>query len=81
MKLYLITATSTDTAKAPHSSWVGSQAEAASMRKRLNPEFRRAEITTSEVDVPTDKQGLIQFLNALAAGPTVAAAHAKLTAQ
>lgn len=79
MKLYLITAASADTAS--HSSWVGSQAEAASMRKRLTPEFRRAEITTSEVDVPTDKQGLIQFLNALAAGPSVAAAHAKLTAQ
>ena len=81
MKLYLITATSTDTGVAPHASWVGSQAVAASMRKRLSPEFRRAEITTSEVDVPTDKQGLIQFLNALAAGPSVAAAHAKLTAQ
>lgn len=81
MKLYLITAASADTAIVPHASWVGSQAEAASTRKRLTPEFRRAEITTSEVDVPTDKQGLIQFLNALAAGPSVAAAHAKLTAQ
>lgn len=84
MKLYLVTATPSDTAvedaRSPARWWVGSQAEAASVRKQfVSAGFRRTEIITSEVDVPTTKIGLLEFLNILSAGPTVAAAHLKLT--
>ncbi len=85
MKLYLVTATPSDTAVEDARSsamWVGSQAEAASARKLLGTAgFRRAEIITSEVEVPTTKTDLLSFLNILSAGPTVAAAHLKLTAK
>lgn len=43
--------------------WAGSQAEAASQRKALNQNFKRDKINTEEVDVPTDKKGLLEFLN------------------
>ena len=47
------------------SIWVGSKAEASSTRAYLvsNKGYKRADITTTEVDVPTDKAGLIGFLN------------------
>ncbi|NLA67257.1 MAG: hypothetical protein GX856_03230, partial [Gammaproteobacteria bacterium] len=46
-------------------AWHGSQAEAASHRKHLNSvlKIKRDHITTEEVDVPTDKKGLLNFLN------------------
>lgn len=47
--------------------FVGTQEEAAARRKALvEAGARRAELTTEEVEVPTDKKGLIEFLNSLA---------------
>lgn len=43
-------------------SWAGTQAEAASDRKKHKTAGMR-EIETEEVDVPTDKKGLLQFLS------------------
>jgi len=46
--------------------WSGSQAEAASQRAAwVKSGVKRADITTEEVEVPTNKQGLIGFLNQL----------------
>ena len=46
--------------------WVGTQADAASARKKLlNAGFKRADIKTEDVEVPTNKAGLIEFLNKL----------------
>ena len=45
-------------------TWVGSQADAGKTRKALvDNGIKRAEITTEEVDVPTNKEGLLKFLN------------------
>ena len=82
MKLYLITAevdvdVDGDTLEA--SEFVGSQAEAATVRARMNKDgIPRKDITTTAVDVPTDKEGLLRFLNLMATSPTVAAAAEKL---
>ena len=82
MKLYLITAEVDvsdvgDTLEA--SEFVGSQAEAATVRARMNKDgIPRKDITTTAVDVPTDKEGLLRFLNLMATSPTVAAAAEKL---
>jgi hypothetical protein len=44
--------------------WVGSQADAGKTRKELVADgFKRADIETEEVDVPTNKDKLIAFLN------------------
>ncbi len=43
-------------------SWSGTQADAGKDRKRLKAEGMR-NIVTEEVDVPTDKAGLISFLS------------------
>lgn len=45
--------------------WVGTQADAAKTRKGLVEVdgFKRAQIATEEIDVPTDKAGLLAFLN------------------
>ena len=62
MKLYRVIA-STDIQKV---IWVGTQSDAGKARKELVAEgFKRAEIQTEEVDVPTNKEGLLAFLNAL----------------
>jgi hypothetical protein len=46
--------------------WVGSQSDAGKARKELVADgFKRAEITTEEVEVPTGKAGLLEFLNGL----------------
>lgn len=82
MNLYLVIGANEGAQSEPveRAIWAGSQADAASARKQLGTEgFRRMEIATYEVDVPTNKPGLIGFLNILAAGPTVAAAHSRLT--
>lgn len=48
----------------PAPRWAGSQAEAASQRKQLNQNgFKRDTIVTDEVEVPTNKKGLLAFLN------------------
>jgi len=67
MKLYKITATGRPDSETPDSEthWVGTQADAASKRKQLVTNgYKRAEVDTEEVDVPTDKAGLLKFLNA-----------------
>ena len=76
MRFDLIHAKNSDTEK---SVYVVSQADAASTRKRLVDEgFRRADITTTEVDVPTDKTGLLSFLNLMATSPSIAVASERL---
>jgi hypothetical protein len=46
--------------------WLASQAEASAKRADLVREgYKRVELTTEAVDVPTDKQGLISFLNGM----------------
>lgn len=50
----------TETAKA---QWVGTQADAGRLRQSLKADGMR-EIVTNETDVPTDKAGLLAFLNA-----------------
>lgn len=62
--------------------WAGSQAGAASVRKDFtNQGYKRADIVTHEINVPTDKQGLMDFLNLLMSGPSVVAATEKLIGQ
>ena len=78
MKLYLIIAKN---ATSEAAKWAGSQAEAASARKEFIAEgYKRAEMDTHDIDVPTNKEGLLQFLNLLAVSPSLAAASEKLTA-
>lgn len=62
MKLYKTTATHEGETK---SAWSGSQADAAKDRKHFNSDKKipRAEIVTEEVEAPTNKQGLLDFLN------------------
>ena len=48
--------------------WVGSQSDAAKARKELIEDgFKRAELLTEDIDVPTNKEGLLDFLNGLGA--------------
>lgn len=63
MRLYKITAQG-DHKLVPTVLFAGSQADAASQRKALTEQgYKRASIETKEVEVPTNKQGLIDFLN------------------
>ncbi len=81
MNLYLVTAKIDVYADGPHeaSEFVGSQAEAGTVRARMVKEGTpRKNITTTAVNVPTDKEGLLRFLNLMATSPTVAAATEKL---
>lgn len=62
MKLYLITATTEDSKT--HVIWGGSQTEAAGARKEMLARgATRKDTKTYEIDVPTNKEGLLQFLN------------------
>lgn len=64
MKLYVTHA------KDNKPTWSGSQSEAASARAQLNKSgVPRAAINTDEYDVPTDKKGLLKFLNDHAVEP------------
>ena len=64
MKLYLITATTEDSKT--HVIWGGSQSDAASARKEMLARgATRKDTRTYEVEVPTGKEGLMQFLNDL----------------
>jgi hypothetical protein len=70
MRLYKIT--TTDTSKTGirknETHWVGSKSEGVAVRKQLAEEgWVRKEITEVEVDVPTDKTGLIKYLNMVSA--------------
>lgn len=73
MRLYKITASyvATDANKdvvTNAQQFVGSKAEGVQFRKTLMDDgARRKDITEVEVDVPTDKTGLINWLNANAA--------------
>lgn len=60
MRLYLVYVNS----DIKQFKWVGSQADAASARAALNSGgVKRADIKTKEVEVPTNKAGLLEFLN------------------
>ncbi len=65
MKLYRTHATVPAEEGANHVRWSGSQADAAKDRKHFNSDLKipRDRIHTDEVDVPTDKKGLLAFLN------------------
>lgn len=68
MRLYKISATipsaDNDSGPTQFKRWVGSQSEAASARKdALAAGATRATTDTKEIDVPTDKSGLLEFLN------------------
>ena len=67
MKLYKTTTTRTANEADVDNGvrWSGSQADAATDRKTfVSAGFKRVEVDTVEVDVPTDKKGLLAFLNA-----------------
>lgn len=65
MKLYRIVAASEKGADII-TRWVGTQSDAAKTRKELVADgFKRAELSTEEVDVPTNKEGMLEFLNKL----------------
>jgi hypothetical protein len=69
MRLYKITASnpSGTSAELPDSEtvWVGSKAEGVTARKKMADDgWKRKEIDEVETEVPTDKAGLLAFLNA-----------------
>lgn len=50
-------------------SWQGTQADAASVRKKaMDDGAKRKDVTTEDVEVPTDKAGLLAWLNANCTG-------------
>lgn len=50
--------------------WSASQSDAASARAQLTKKgIPRAQVTTDEYDVPTDKKGLLKWLNDHAVRP------------
>lgn len=51
-----------DPGRQERASWAGTQADAGKDRKRLKAEGMRG-IVTNEVDVPTDKAGLLAYLS------------------
>ena len=69
MKLYRVSApphgTGDDTTARPgHVGWFGSEAECGTERKRLvSSGIKRADIETETIDIPTDKKGLLAWLN------------------
>lgn len=61
MKLYKITA---DDGDKTVSKYVGTQADSVAQRKKLKEDgFAQKHITSDDVEVPTDKAGLIDWLN------------------
>lgn len=66
MKLYRIAAVNTSKGEQPdlETHWVGSKAEGVLKRKQLAAEgWTRKEISEVEVEIPTDKKGLLEWLN------------------
>lgn len=62
MKLYKITADNGNDEVT--TQFVGTQAEGVGMRKKLKEDgWAQKHITTEDVEVPTDKAGLIEWLN------------------
>lgn len=67
MRLYEINASTNRVPLKPVRIFVGAKAEGVAERKLLaEMGFKRNEISEVEVEVPTDKQGLLTFLNSLA---------------
>jgi len=67
MRLYKITAKNPSEANLPDTEtvWVGSKSEGVVARKKMADDgWKRKEITEVETEVPTDKTGLLAFLNA-----------------
>lgn len=66
MRLYKITALNTSMSEQPDTEthWVGSKSESVTKRKELLAEgWTRRELTETEVDIPTNKGGLLAWLN------------------
>lgn len=66
MRLYKITAINTSKGEQPDTEthWVGSKSEGVTKRKELLAEgWTRRELTETEVDIPTNKEGLLAWLN------------------
>lgn len=66
MKLYLVHGSikTGDTGYETVAKWVGTQADCAATRADfINKGAKRADLTTDEINVPTDKTGLLEFLN------------------
>lgn len=65
MKLYLVTGSMQEPLSGQPmqaTRWVGTQADAAKIKKAFKDQGLK-HIDVKEVDVPTDKQGLLKFLN------------------
>lgn len=76
MNAYIVTASNGVDKKA---NFAASQTEAAGLRKSfLADGFKRAEMQTHSIDIPTGKGDLIEFLNLLVEGPDVVAASQRL---
>jgi hypothetical protein len=66
MRLYKIVASNPSEANLPDTEtvWVGSKSDGVEARSKLySAGWRRKEVEETEVEVPTDKAGLIAFLN------------------
>lgn len=66
MRLYKITAVNTSGGNQPDTEthWVGSKSEGVAMRKKLLAEgWTRCELAEVEIDIPTNKEGLLAWLN------------------
>ena len=65
MNLYLVHGLiATETTVETFAQWCGTQAECASARKAFAERgAKKADIFTREIDVPTNKAGLLEFLN------------------
>lgn len=62
MKLYRVIWIDDDLPERHQHKWLGTQADCKALEKTLKSEFMLS-IKTLEVDVPTDKPNLINFLN------------------
>lgn len=81
MKFYLVTADIENHEETgTKSKWVVSQSDAAGARKELIEQgAKRKDLKTFELDIPTDKAGLLEFLNDYRNGPAVLVLTRKLT--
>ncbi len=65
MRLYLIHGLiQTDNSVEKSHKWAGTQADAAKVKAEfVEKGAKRADVKVEDIDVPTDKQGLLAFLN------------------
>lgn len=66
-RTYAVTAALNDDERTKVSKWDGTQADASARRKALKG-MACTDVETKEVDVPTDKPGLLAWLNANVTG-------------